>query len=105
MSIFQDDNEDGENSLEEIQGEDGKLYYAMTKKGLDEVASWCRLQLEIARILPDTIMKDNAPTEDYRLALYVWFLVREAYEARGFDIPGVEPGSLFPTEWDIEDGR
>lgn len=84
--------------------EDDPDMLAITEKGLGEIADWCRFNLELSRFSPDFFVnEDGEIASELRIAVLVWFILVEAYNHRGFSIPGVDKGFLFPKDWENDD--
>lgn len=94
----------GEPLFESEESGDGQHWYALTEEGLETIANWCRLSLELRRMMPESFIDEDGTVEqEQQMALLVWFLVREAYESRGLVMQGIEPGALFPMDWDEDE--
>lgn len=96
----------GDEELFEAFEDEDRSWFTISNKGLEAIADWCRLQLELGRIMPEQFAgtEETGMTSEYRIALLVWFLVREAYDNREMSLPGITDGHLFPDSWIEDDG-
>ena len=94
---------DGFFGLFESHEENPELF-AITEKGLGEIADWCRFHLELGRVSPSfSFDKDGEVSQEFKIALLVWFILLEAYSNRKLEMPGVQKGHLFPKAWENDD--
>lgn len=75
-------------SLFEEEVEEGNIRLTISEEGLGEVASWCKFRLELAGISPAHFgHSDKEIDEEYKVALLTLFLLEEAYNKRGKQLP------------------